>query len=322
MRNRFIIIIWLVIFTISATQIYCKEWVPEYRITKDVVDSTLKKNEALFLFNFYDSNGKAVQKEMKIGYNGINKNIQPLKKGNFQLKVNSGKYLLQFYSDKKHYEVTTDSISIKSQHRIEMRVEFRSSEFPTLVEKPVIYVYPSQTTMVNIKLDVKGKLLFTYPQYLNGWNFTAEPDGTIKMDEKKYHYLFWDGEVEIKYENTNLNEGFIVEKENLVKFFEEKLAAMGLNSKETEDFITYWCPRMSINEKNFVHFIFNEEYDQYASLTIEPKPDKLFRVFMFWSAYNSNGNLQVIEQKLPAFQRTGFSVVEWGGAEILKPVRP
>ena len=45
--------------------------------------------------------------------------------------------------------------------------------------KPVIYLYPEETTEVTVKLDFKGKLTSTYPAYENGWKVTAQPDGTL-----------------------------------------------------------------------------------------------------------------------------------------------
>ncbi|CAN5916633.1 hypothetical protein BH11BAC7_BH11BAC7_10940 [soil metagenome] len=91
---------------------------------------------------------------------------------------------------------------------------------------------------------------------------------------------------------------------------------MGLNSKETEDYITYWCPRMVANDKNYIHFMFNEEYNEYAGLDVNPAPDKMFRVFMLWSKSEENVNTNVVPQSIETFERSGFTIVEWGGAEM------
>ena len=62
-------------------------------------------------------------------------------------------------------------------------------------EKPVLYLYPSDTINVTVKLELLGKLTCTYPTYDNGWTVTAAPDGTL-TDEKRqtYNYLYWEGE--------------------------------------------------------------------------------------------------------------------------------
>jgi hypothetical protein len=48
-----------------------------------------------------------------------------------------------------------------------------------LNDKPVIYLYPQETTEIRVKLDYDGILTCTYPRYENGWTVTAQPDGTL-----------------------------------------------------------------------------------------------------------------------------------------------
>ncbi len=309
MKNLFLFILFAFSISLSA-----KEYVPEYQITRSEEDKTLKKNESIFVITFNIGGLSSSEKQIIYSYNKINKKQITDKNGKIELKVIPGKYLFKFFYDAKHLEVITDSIAIKPGYRTEMRVDLNSTEMPVLVEKPIIYAYSEKAENISIKLDLKGEFLFTYPQYSEGWNFTANPDGTILMNDKKYHYLFWDGKLNIETEKLDLSTGFVINKSNMVSFFEEKLKYMGLNSQETEDFITYWCPRMSVNEQNYIHFIFNEDYNKYASITVDPKPDHLFRVCMLWS--KANENTVVKEQKIQSFTRSGFTVVEWGGTEV------
>ncbi len=287
---------------------------PDYTITKSAPDSKLLKTEAVFNFTFIDTLRRPVKSAIMFSYNGISKTQTPDAKGKFSLKVKPGKYVFQFFNSSRFYEIYTDSIQIKPGYATDMLVNFRTANMIMTVDKPVIYVYSKQKEDVSIKLDLKGDFLFTYPQYTNGWNFTANPDGSILMGDKKYHYLFWDGKLNIETEKLDLSTGFVIEKNNLVNFFEEKLKLMGLNSQEIEDYITYWCPRMSVNEKNYIHFIFNGEYNKYASISVDPKPDQMFRVCMLWS--KAHENTIVKEQKIESFNRSGFTIVEWGGTEM------
>ena len=55
-------------------------------------------------------------------------------------------------------------------------------------------------------------------------------------------------------------------------------------------------------------------YTESARLEIEPAPDSLIRVFMAWKALEAPVEIQA--QILSAPARTGFTVVEWGGAEL------
>lgn len=292
------------------------ESAPDYHVSYIKPDPDLPIGTAQVIFTFSDENGP-VKDSVRMSYNGIRKTVLPTGEGKVYLGVTGGKYKFQFFRDSQHFEISTDSIEIKGMHQVGISVWFTNSEFPVMAEKPVIYVYPDTTREVNIQLDVNGTLGFTYPAYHSGWNFTADPNGTIYMNDKTYDYLFWDGEIKTSLPSDQLQAGFIVQRDSLTTFFETKLSAMGLNAREQEDFITYWCPRMQENEKYFVHFIFNEAYDNaIASMNITPKPDQLFRVFMYWSTAESMNENEVAAQEIPSFQRRGFTVVEWGGGEI------
>ena len=46
-----------------------------------------------------------------------------------------------------------------------------------ILDKPVIYLYPTEITDITVRLNFDGELLFTYPLYRDGWSVTAHPDG-------------------------------------------------------------------------------------------------------------------------------------------------
>jgi len=291
-----------------------------YIIVRSEEDKTLKKTEAVFVFTFYSFKGQIVKEEITFSYNTENKKKKPNVDGKIIEKVKPGKYSYQFFYNPQHIEITTDSIIIKPGYRTEIHVNFRPAQELMPVKKPVIYVYPIHTETISIELNVKGKLGFTYPEYKNGWNFIADKDGTININDKKYNYLFWDADLDINTAKLDLNEGFIVEKNDLPGFFETKLALMGLNSQEIQDYITYWCPLMNVNDNNYIHFIFTDEFSQYAPLTIKPKPDHLFRVCMLWC--KAKKGQQANEQKIEGVKRKGFTVIEWGGTEAKDLILP
>lgn len=63
--------------------------------------------------------------------------------------------------------------------------------------KPVIYLYPEEETEVSVQVNFTegGELTCTYPEYGNGWEVTALPDGTIyDKDGNEYYCLYWEGE--------------------------------------------------------------------------------------------------------------------------------
>lgn len=182
---------------------------------------------------------------------------------------------------------------------------------PGVAYKPVIYLYPEEEMEISAKLRLDGKLTCTYPAYRDGWNVTAAPDGTL-TDAKgqTYNYLYWEGETEALWDMT---EGFCVKGEDTAAFLEDALEKLGLTRREANEFIVYWLPLMEQNPYNVISFQ-TDIYTDAAQLNIEPAPDTMIRVFMAWYASESYVNLDA--QELTAPQRTGFTVVEWGGTEI------
>lgn len=179
--------------------------------------------------------------------------------------------------------------------------------------KPVIYLYPEDVTDVNVRVKFQnGHFTCTYPDYGDGWDVTAYPDGKIinKADGDEYSYLYWEGEGEIEYDFST---GFVVKREDTAEFLKEKLSYMGLLPKEYNEFIVYWLPILQQNEYNLISFQ-TDNYDNAAKLEISPKPDSMLRVFMAFKAADENTTVK--KQQLSKFERTGFSVVEWGGTEV------
>ena len=182
---------------------------------------------------------------------------------------------------------------------------------PAVARKPVIYLYPEEEMDVSVQLLLDGKLTCTYPAYDSGWQVTASPDGTLTDAQgQTYNYLYWEGETTAKWD---MAEGFCVKGEDTAAFLEDALVKLGLNRKEANEFIVYWLPLMEHNPYNIISFQ-TDIYTDTAQLQIDPAPDTLIRVFMVWQAADTF--TQLPEQELSAPERTGFTVVEWGGAEV------
>ncbi|MDD2400683.1 MAG: hypothetical protein PHD60_00445 [Clostridia bacterium] len=182
----------------------------------------------------------------------------------------------------------------------------------TTKEKPVIYLYPEKEQQVDVKLDFQGELTCTYPEYKNGWNVIAQPDGSIYNldDNRKFSYLFWEGQSDKKW---TIDKGFVIEGSKTKDFLQETLAKIGLNEKEYNEFIVYWLPLMQDNKYNLIYFA-GQDYEEIAPLDISPKPDSMLRVFMVYKPLDEY--MKIEKQELDSFERKGFSVVEWGGTEI------
>lgn len=182
----------------------------------------------------------------------------------------------------------------------------------TADKKPVIYLYPEEETQISVNLDYNGTITSTYPAYNNGWSVTAQPDGTLKdlTTGREYYCLFWEGISDIEYD---LSTGFVVSGNETAAFLEETLATLGLTEREANEFIIFWLPQMKNNPYNLISFQ-ADTYTDNAVLNINPAPDSMLRVFMAWKALDAPVDIE--PQTLETFERKGFTVVEWGGAEI------
>lgn len=238
---------------------------------------------------------------------GVNTDEQ----GNFTIEnVPIDSYILTISSE--GYE--SKEITVVMEEHTNFIVEARLEERRIHTEKPVIYIYPTQQQQVHVKLNYAGNLTHTYPKYPeNGWNVKAEPNGTL-WDENgmEYYALFWEG---TPHKTLIAEDGFVVAGKETAKFLEEKLAYLGLNRREANEFIMHWLPRMESNAYNLIHFS-GEDYEKLAELKITPQPETIIRVMMLTRPLTNKIDVPLQDLKPLHKTRKGFTVVEWGGSII------
>lgn len=225
------------------------------------------------------------------------------------LRVGWAIFILWIFSSYISFFKNTSVIDIEHYCQI-LKLEQKSGDGSIM--KPIIYLYPEQKTEVTVKLGDAQKISHSYPKYENKWLVTAKPNGDLTYNNRSYYGLYWEGKNAPKFE---LDEGFVVKGSASTTFLEEKLAILGLNEREANEFIIYWLPKLENNPYNFIKFASMEAQNEYMPLEINPKPDTLIRVMI---AYKKLDNpIEVKEQVLePAPTRNGFVVIEWGGTEI------
>ncbi len=178
--------------------------------------------------------------------------------------------------------------------------------------KPVIYLYPTEPTECSVRVDIDGVLTCTYPDHgTDGWQgFTACPDGTLIFpDGQEYYCLYWEG---LQRTAPDFTTGFCVRGCDTAAFLADALPKLGLSPREAQEMIIYWLPRMQDNAYNVISFQ-TTAYTDGARLDVTPAPDTLIRVFMAW--YGTDEAVDLPAQTLTAPERTGFTLVEWGGTE-------
>lgn len=181
-------------------------------------------------------------------------------------------------------------------------------------DKPIIYLYPEQEQLVEVKLLKEQNITVSYPKYSNSWQVIAKPNGDLKdiKTNRNLYGLYY--EAKNNESKINLEEGFCIKRENIVSFLEEKLSILGLNEREANEFIIYWLPRLEKNEYNYIRFASISEINKIMPLEVSPQPDTIIRVLMEFKGLNKE--IKVKEQELSKVNRNGFVLVEWGGTEL------
>ncbi|MCP4605103.1 MAG: hypothetical protein GY847_32030 [Proteobacteria bacterium] len=183
----------------------------------------------------------------------------------------------------------------------------------TPVPKPMIYLYPDQTTQVSVKFsDLETlELIHTYPEYEdNGWDVLAHPDGTLEdlSSGMEYYALFWEG---VAGDFGVRETGFVVPGEDTAEFLEDALERLGLSRREANEFIVYWLPLLEDNDFNFIHFA-TDQWEEFVPLDVSPEPDTSIRVMMLFTPIDEAFDIEPqILGESPV--RSGFTLVEWGG---------
>lgn len=217
--------------------------------------------------------------------------------------------------------VPIDSNTQQAPESVDVKIETAYSgknychdiDYPVEEKKPIIYLYPTKTLDVSVKLGYPELITSSYPKYTTGWQVIAEPSGklTDKTTGRELYSLYWEG----KNHHTKMHtDGFVIKGSDTANFLEEKLAVLGLTAREAEEFIIYWLPVLEQNSYNYIRFETAAEINSYMPLEVTPRPDTTIRVIMNYKPLNNP--IVVSEQQLTTPTRSGFTVVEWGGTEI------
>lgn len=179
-------------------------------------------------------------------------------------------------------------------------------------DKPIIYFYPEQEMDLDVQYINENNLITTYPKYDNGWSIHLNEDGTFTTNDssREYYALYFD---EHGNYTCNFDEGFYVTKENAISFLEEKMDFIGYTNREVDEFIMYWLPILEKNGQSLVYFEQTEQRNEECPLKLSTTPDTLIRTIIHIKKVDEKVNIP--EQQLKRYDRSGFVVTEWGGVE-------
>ena len=172
-------------------------------------------------------------------------------------------------------------------------------------KKPAIYLYPTEDSIVSVKLNVNGDIIKDIPKYENGWTVFVKKDGII---DNKYDYLFY----EAKLKNIQLpSNGWIVEYSDLENWFDINLIKLGLNEKEANQFKEYWLTELPKSNYYEIKLFDRTFLKKNMDLIISPQPDTLIRLNFYFKPLKSK--IKINKPQIVTPERNGFTVVEWGG---------
>lgn len=173
------------------------------------------------------------------------------------------------------------------------------------VKKPAVYLYPTEDSMIDVKLEINGRITQDIPSYGDSWDVFATKEGLI---EGKYDYLFYEAELN-KMELPE--EGWVVGYGNLGQWFDVKLVELGLNEKEKMQFMEYWLEELPEAEYYEIKLLGDEFLSENMNLVVSPEPDTMIRLDFHFRALDEENDLPEPMTVTP--ERNGFTVVEWGG---------
>ncbi|MFA6250118.1 MAG: hypothetical protein WC686_01280 [Candidatus Shapirobacteria bacterium] len=175
--------------------------------------------------------------------------------------------------------------------------------------KPVIYLYPPKETPVTVK--VAANITQSEPKYpAAGWTVLAKPSGELIYSGQSYPYLFWEGKGLGEYPNYQ-NRGVVVTQKDLVATLYSQLSQLGLNEKESADFMDFWTAKLPTTPYVRLTWLTTDDMNKLAPLSVNPRPDTAIRIFLEFEGLDEPVSLT--PQTLSAPPRQGFTLVEWGG---------
>lgn len=306
-------------FFIYAESIPRDIWI----VRSDEKQSDVKENLCLITGNVYEAFSESGVQGGIISNLNRSVSCKTDENGDFELTISAKDTAIFFYHE-SYVEIVCWNYDFKGGHHVVM--DFVCSEkLPDgmiyMEEKPVIYGYSETSLSASLKLENTNDLTFTYPAYQEGWMVNLDKDEPgFNINGIQYPYIFWEGEknkLSFKSSEGIIN-GFYIKTDTAISFFENSLTQLGLNQTEITDFITYWGPRVQQNSFATIQYLVDEDYDEaIGDLIIDPQPDNERRVYLLFEGDEVGKSVyQINNPSLTSFNRSGFTIVEWGGTEF------
>jgi hypothetical protein len=298
-----------------------------YHVIQDTIDSNVPKGTCL-ITGQVTFEGKALTQAI-VGTIDNKNTVVTRSTGLFTIEVGLSDSVLYFFKP-SYEEIITQKFEFKDQHHMIINFEVIKNPYPVQPDqiysyKPVVYLYSDLPQNLNIGLNVRGETTFTYPEIKDGWKVNASASGKLTdASGRTYPYLFWEGthpELEYTKNGEFLKNSYQIKTDSAIQFLESSLKEFGLNDTESADFITFWGPKLVAKDYALIQFIFDADYDkEIATIEVNPKPTASRRIYMKFTGLDDyDYQLRIQPAKTSSFQRTSFTLIEWGGTDLALP---
>lgn len=181
------------------------------------------------------------------------------------------------------------------------------------IAKPVIYLYPTVPTLVDVSVETAGKIVVSDPHYpREGWkNVLANPSGELIYDNRTYNELFYESEVNTYQKPSN---GIIIASNNLEDKLKSIIYQLGLNDSESREFLDFWVPKLKSLNSPYILFSVIDKSSKEAvdKVIINPAPDTRIEFIAYFKPLNFPTAIEPLKLGNRP-ERIGFTEVEWGG---------
>lgn len=181
------------------------------------------------------------------------------------------------------------------------------------VDKPAVYIYPETPGEFEVRLDLGPDVRITesLPEYGDGWTVQVAADGRI---DDAHDYLFYELAMPCPAPPAS---GWCLDAARLDAELAALAARCGLNAAEGAEFTAYWAERLDGGFYWAALPACDAALDRWAALRVSPAPDATLRVWVFFVPLDAPVVLPA--PRLPAIERRGTTVIEWGGAVLPRP---
>lgn len=206
--------------------------------------------------------------------------------------------------EKKMKKTKTSTVSVSEE-------EVPPIDYSKCFDSP-LYLYPNFESEIAIETD---NTTFGESPIMNegGWRVTSGPDGIIKDSSGKIFDKISYGYISDYPGRISGFSGILASQNNLNEALRSYAVKLGLNKKETNDFVSFWYSQLH-GKAPFIqisHFS-SKESAEILKIKIEPEPDKFVPIVMYFKKLYFPTILHE-----PSFEpippRDGFFALDWSG---------